>query len=284
MKFLGQVSLFLVFLISSCSETDAREDEMVLEAPLPQSFIFSDGFEGVEGEFNALFPEDNSRWSNIQMVNPMAKENIIGLTNEQASEGQYSLSIFSVSSDETLSKIDIEKSGLVIAEDQTLSIAAGFYIGSDENLEGLLLLDVECCECWDPNVPENQCPGVRLMMSEGNDYLSIERGKIGLETLEQDQISFPRNEWVTIRWVMKLSPNTEGINQLYINEQLVIDETGDNMPNSDIFEQIFAAEGVTFKLQTPVFYERVQIGATANPTPSDIPIYVDDFSLQITND
>jgi hypothetical protein len=283
-RLFSSVVLFASLLSISCSETDTGQEEMMTQAPSPQQFSFSDGFEGNEGDFNALFPQDGSRWSNIQLVNPANKENNIGLTNETVSEGQYALSLFSVGSDETLSKIDLEKGGLAIFEGQTVSITANFYIESDENLQGLLLVDLECCECWDPRVPDNQCPGVRLMMSGGNDFLSIERGKIGLETLVQDQVAFPRNEWVEIQWVMKLSPNVNGNNQLYVNGQLVIDEINSNMPNEDVFEGIFAEKGIDFQLQTPVFYERVQIGATANPTTADIPIYIDGFSLQVMND
>jgi len=218
------------------------------------------------------------------MVNPANKENKIGLTNTIASEGNYSLSLLSVGSDETLSKIDIEKGGLVVSEGQTVDISAKFFIESDANLQNLLLIDLECCDCWDPNVPENKCPGIRLMLSGGNDYLSIERGKIGLETLEQDLVRFPRNEWVNVRWVMNLSSGKEGMNQLYLNDQLVIDETESNFPNEEIFKATFAAEGINFDLQKPVSYERVQIGATANPTTEEIQIYVDDFSLHVTND
>lgn len=284
MRFFCWIVLSVNLLFISCSETSTIEDEMVTETPIPQSFSFYDGFEGVAGDFNALFPQNGSRWSNVQWVNPADKENSIGLTNEIATEGQYALSLFSVASDETLSKIDLEKGGLTIVEGQTVAITADFYIASDENLEGLVLLDLECCECWDPNVPDNQCPGVRLMLSGGNDFLSIERGKIGLETLVQNQVALPRNEWAEVRWVMNLSPNTNGSNELYINGQLVIDEADSNMPNAGIFEQVFEEEGINFELQTPVRYERVQVGATANPTTTDVQIYVDDFSLQVMND
>jgi len=284
LKINSLIVIGLCIFFCSCSETDNVEEPNEIESPILQSFSFSDGFEGVGENFNALFVPDSSRWSRLQMVNPANQENKIGLTNTIASEGNYSLSLLSVGSDETLSKVDIEKGGLVVSEGQTVDISAKFFIESDANLENLLLIDLECCDCWDPNVPENKCPGVRLMLSGGNDYLSIERGKIGLETLKQDLVRFPRNEWVKVRWVMNLSSSKEGMNQLYLNDRLVIDETESNFPNEEIFKATFAAEGINFNLQKPVSYERVQIGATANPTTEEIQIYVDDFSLQVTND
>ncbi|EDP98235.1 hypothetical protein KAOT1_13497 [Kordia algicida OT-1] len=53
------------------------------------------------------------------------------------------------------------------------------------------------------------------------------------------------------------------------------------MPNAEIFRQVFLNEGINFTLQEPVFYERVQIGVTANPTASTVELFVDNFSIQV---
>ena len=119
------------------------------------------------------------------------------------------------------------------------------------------------------------------MMSGGNDFLSIERGKISGSTLEQTTFSFPRNEWVSIRWELTLSDTDTGINKLFINGDEVITRNAMNMPNAEIFRDIFAENGIEFNLQEPVFYERVQVGVTANPTSENIELFVDDFSITI---
>ena len=270
-----------IFMIS-CSGTDETMEPMVVDDNPTQSFTFSDGFEGTSGNFDALFPENGSRWTGVQLVNPMNKENLIGLTDSPVFQGEYSLSLVSAGSDEILSKIDLEKGGLRVMEGRTIRIGAHFFIESQRNIENLLLIDVECCSCWDSEIPNNQCPGRRLMMAGGNDYLSIERGKIGLETLSQNQIAFPRNEWVKVEWLMQLSTNGDGTNQLYINDNLAIDTNGSNMPNPSIFRELFAEQNIDFNLQTPVIYERVQVGATANPTEEDIPLYIDDFYIEVS--
>lgn len=283
-SYLSLICVGMFFL--SCSDTDTVDDEPDVETPNAENFSFSEDFEGVGTDFDALFPNDNSRWTGVQLVNPMNGENRINLTNETVFEGDYALSIFSAGSDDILSKSDLEKGGLTLAEGQTVIIGAQFYLESEANIENLLLLDVECCSCWDPSVPDNQCPGIRLMLSnvDGSDYLSIERGKIGLETLEQDNVVFPRNEWVEVRWVTQLSSSENGTNQLFINGTSVIDESGTNMPNENIFRDIFAAENIEFELQTPVVYERLQIGATANPTEHNIQLYIDDFLIEVNSD
>ncbi len=166
-----------------------------------------------------------------------------------------------------------------------ITIKADFFISGTQALENLLLIDLECCSCWDPNVgdnlgSENQCPGVRLMMS-GGDYLSIERGKISATTLQQNLLAFPRNRWVSVLWEMTLSDSENGQNRLVIDGTEVIKENAMNMPNAQIFKDVFANEGINFNLQQPSFYERVQIGATANPTSEDIELFVDNFSIKV---
>ena len=119
------------------------------------------------------------------------------------------------------------------------------------------------------------------MMSGGNDYLSIERGKIAGTVLEQTNFAFPRNQWVSVEWNMTLSDTDDGVNRLLINGTEILNESGMNMPNAEIFREAFLTEGIDFILQEPTFYERVQIGATANPTAGNIEMFVDNFSIEV---
>jgi len=266
--------ILILFIITSCSKDDN---------PTPTNeinYLFEDSFETQGNDLMELFPNDGSRWTNMQQVNPDSGENIIEIESNIVLVGNNSLRIYAKASDNTLSKADIEKEGFNALKGSTIRIEANFYIATTENIENLLLIDLECCSCWDPTVPDNQCPGIRLMM-KGNGFLSIERGKILGSTIGQTAIAFPRNEWVNIVWEMKLSPNNDGVNKLFINNQEVISEIGMNMPNASLFETEFATYGIDFELQEPVFYERFQIGATANPTQFDIEIYIDDVKLKI---
>ncbi|WP_350284319.1 hypothetical protein [uncultured Croceitalea sp.] len=267
------VGLLLVF---SCSN-DQEEDE----SQMTIDFEFSDSFETSNDNLDELFPSNGLRWTGTQIVNPENVENELSLSSEFSSEGNKSLKILSRKSDRRLSKADIEKSGLFAPENSVVTIKADFYIDSEENIENLLLIDLECRSCWDPSVPDNQSPGLRLMMSGGNDYLSIERGKIGADLLAQTNVRFPRKEWVSITWESFLSPEENGGNKLLVNDQLVLSQNGMNLPNTMVFKNLFSQEGISFELQTPVLYERVQIGATANPDAGDILLYVDNVSITI---
>lgn len=246
------------------------------------SYEFSDGFETTSDDFTLLFPSNNSRWSDIQIVNPNGGTNALSLSRDQFSEGSHSLLITSKKSDEILSKADIVKNGFSAPEEGSITIVADFYIDSVDSISNLFLVDLECCSCWDPSVSDNQCPGIRLMVSE-NDNLVIERGKIAGSTLVKINTQIPRREWFTIEWKMQLSQTENGTNKLSINGTEILSQSGMNMPNAEIFRMLFAEEGIDFELQEPLFYERVQIGATANPDGEDVKIYVDNFKLSITS-
>lgn len=272
----------LLYIVISGGFFACDKDVNTAEEQTVENFIFEDGFETENNSLNELFPSDGSRWTSIQQSNPTNASNEISISETHFSEGQNSLRLFAFESDNSLSKMDIEKSGFKAFANDKVIIKADFYLGSTENIENLLLIDLECCECWDQTVNlENQCPGIRLMMSGGNDFLSIERGKIAGNTIEQTSFQFPRNQWVNVQWEMTLSDNENGMNKLLINGTELINSTGTNMPNAQTFRDIFAQEGIDFTLQEPTFYERIQIGATANPTAENIELFVDDFSIEV---
>ncbi|NAY93291.1 hypothetical protein GTQ34_15375 [Muricauda sp. JGD-17] len=262
------------------------KDENNPKESLAESFLFEDGFETQNDLLDELFPSNGSRWSNIQQTNPSNAINEISISDTEFNEGQNALRVLAYQSDSDLSKVDIEKNGLNIISGDKVTIKADFYIVGTASIENLLLIDLECCSCWDPTVgdnygSENQCPGVRLMMSGGNDFLSIERGKISGTTMQQTNFPFPRNQWVTVQWEMTMSESENGFNRLVIDGTEVINEVGMNMPNAEVFRDVFLNQGIDFTLQEPTFYERVQIGATANPTAGNIELFVDDFSIKV---
>ncbi|WP_299247046.1 hypothetical protein [uncultured Aquimarina sp.] len=277
--------LYVIIILAFCFACSNNDDTLIETAP---SFLFEDGFETQTNSIDELFPDDGSRWSNIQQTNPSDQTNEITISNTTLSEGNNALRIFAFKSDNLLSKMDIEKGGFQAFSGDQVIIQADFYINATANLEELFLIDLECCSCWDPLVDadpssdgDNQCPGVRLKMSGGNDFLSLERGKISASTLTQTSFQFPRNEWVSVRLELTLSDNDAGTNKLLINGNEVINSSGMNMPNAEVFRDVFAQNGIDFNLQEPTFYERIQIGATANPTAEDIELFVDNFSIQI---
>lgn len=266
----------LVILLTACNNGD---DGSLAQNNLP--YLFEDGFETINGDMNELFPIDESRWTHLQLVHPNNGENVVELNEAIVNEGEYAIKLISKPADEILSKIDIEKGGFFAPVGSNVTIEADFFINSADNLKELFLIDLECCSCWDPDVPDNQCPGIRLKFGGNGNYLSIERGKILGSTMFQSDVDFPMNEWVTVRWELKLSPEDDGENRLFINGQQIINEVSYNMPNPAAFKSEFENFDINFELQEPLGYERVQIGATANPTEHEVEMYVDNFRILI---
>ena len=245
-------------------------------------YTFADDFETTTTDLESLFPANNNRWTNRQNVSPGPEDNIIRLSPNFTREGFQSINFLAYPSvADTISKANIEKGGFFAPVGSNVSISADFYLWPDGPVPDLFLLDLECCSCWDPDVPDNQCPGIRLTLKGNGEYLAIERGKILGGTLEQTRVSFPRRRWTNVRWEMRLAPDGTGRSILTINDETVIDETGKNLPNAREFAEFFADEGIDFTLQEPLGYERVQVGVTANSSPATVNLYVDNFRINI---
>ncbi|MEQ9305953.1 MAG: hypothetical protein RJQ14_18710, partial [Marinoscillum sp.] len=138
LKILRLVVPFLVILIfTGCSSDNDVEID----------FVFMDGFESHSGELGELFPDDNSRWSNIQKVDPTNGKNTVELVTEPVSEGAGSLRLVASASDDVLSKMDIEKGGFEVPVGSYIIMEMDLFLNSDENLADLLLMDLECCAC-----------------------------------------------------------------------------------------------------------------------------------------
>ncbi len=265
---------FVLALISfvSCSEEDNP-----IEVD-NTSFIFFDDFESESETLDDLFLDDESRWSNVQIVSPQSGVNQIQLSDEH---GSRSLEFLALPSDFIVSKAGIEKGGLVSQRGSLVTLKADFYLPEGSSYENVLLADVECCSCWDPNVPDNQCPGVRLMFDENGEFLQLERGKIGYPTLGQTEVVFPKDEWVQVELQLTLSDTEAGENRLFINGVKALDINAVNLPNQEVFETLFAEVGIDFHLTEPLGYERIQLGVTANPAGDTTRVWVDNVEIVV---
>ena len=266
--------IFLFVLLASCKEEEAEQPSTSLTG-----YEFRDGFEA--STFQNLFPEDGARWTNVQIVDPDSGQNRLELDSTRFSEENKSLRVLVMPSGNILSKADIEKSCFEAGRNNRILIRADFFLSEEGSLANAFLLDLECCACWDPAVPDNQCPGVRLMLDETGEFIHLERGKIGLPTLTQFQLPMPRNEWVRLEWEMTLSDESPGQNTIRLNDEVALSESGINLPNQTVFDSLFSAEGIDFSLQEPIQYHRFQIGVTANPSSESSEIWVDNVYLRI---
>ncbi|MEM9930412.1 MAG: hypothetical protein AAF840_11380 [Bacteroidota bacterium] len=80
-----------------------------------------------------------------------------------------------------------------------------------------------------------------------------------------------------------LSTEEDGLNTLSINGQEVLHINGKNMPNAAEFTEEASNQGITFQLRHPVFYERMQIGITTNPSVNAIHLLVDNVRARVSD-
>ena len=104
-----KIAFFLVILITSCEKSSTNSNDETPTITPNESFLFTDGFEVSNNDINALFPQDQSRWTNIQRANPVGFENEIEIVNTPVSEGANALRIFSNKSNTILSKLTLKK-------------------------------------------------------------------------------------------------------------------------------------------------------------------------------
>lgn len=266
----------LMLCLAACDKDDQPEPQS------PINYHFSDGFESETGEIAEILPIDGSRWNSLEFSGGEAGSNEVTLCDTLSRSGVRSLRIFAQPSGNVGSKACIEKRGFEAPEGSKVVIEASIYINTIDTLRDLTLINLESCDCWDPNVPGNNCPGIRLMLSGTSNTLSIDREKILCAPIASSSSNFPRKQWVRIRWEMVLAGDAPGMNKVMINGQQAMLAAGANLPSASIFAQAAADNGIDFILQTPVYYERVQIGATANPGDRSVELFVDDFQISIT--
>lgn len=244
------------------------------EAAGGRTVLFQDGFEDVQS-LSDLFRRDANRWSNFQIVK---SANRITLQSETVHGGRQALRFDAIPSDSEVSKANVERGRLSLAEGQRVRISAWFFLPPRQNLDNLFLIDVECRSCWPEGTHRNNpSPGIRLMLKDREGQPVVERGKLGrLPTLRQTQgtkLGFPTNRWVHLEWILDLSTGQDGKTEILLDGKRALSARGITMPSPEVFRQ----SGV--ELKQPVVLERVQLGITANSTPGPIVLYVDDVTI-----
>jgi hypothetical protein len=152
-------------------------------------------------------------------------------------------------------------------------------VAGNANADGLFLTDVESTTCWlEDEFGETPSPGIRLQLGGGNDYVTVERGKLGLPEIVSTA-RFPRDEFARLEWTIGLSDTPTGSVIVRLNDTDVLAETGIvTMPNAAIMGDFLG--NPDFRLAADVYYDRVQVGITANVTDDDTTVCIDDVRME----
>lgn len=224
--------------------------------------FYADDFEAYATS-DDLITEDDSLWSFSQLTRA---GNTITIDTLHRYTGQQALRFSArAATEEELSKCSLVKQFMAFWEGETVRMQAWYYIEGDAPLQWLFLMDIE------EQAAIGAGPGMRLALVDN--ALRVE-----YKFLEDDmtqpagaELPFPRDQWVELVWEIKLSQRNEGRVRLWQDGQLIISSQNNTTLPTDI---LYAQQG------TKGMYSSFEIGITANPTESELTIWVDDVKIE----
>jgi len=130
------------------------------------------------------------------------------------------------------------------------------------------LMDVECRDCG-----YSEKPGLRVLI-DSDGFLRVNRSKLGiaqdLGPTPAGRVPFGRVFRLTL--IVELGGELDGRTQVFIDEEVAIDEVGVNMPLTHVAEQF----GVSLTAER---FDYVQFGVTANSRSDAVTVFFDDVEI-----
>jgi hypothetical protein len=245
-------SLFIVFVLllsAGCLEPigyEGTED-------------YSDGFESYTS-FEDIDEDDRFFF---QLTYP---ENIISIDTTRPYAGNQCLRFFGKGEvDDVLSKCSMMQRRLALREGKIVTASGWFYLDSNATLASLYLLDME------ERTPIGAGPGMRVLIDEANE-LQLNH-KFPNPTLRQDSTTarqVPRKTWFKITLESLLSQKEDGWVKVYQNDTLVIEQYD---------WQTLPVDLLYFQQGTKGVYSSIEFGVTANSSPEDVTVFVDEIEV-----
>lgn len=223
--------------------------------------FFEDDFESYD-EFNDLLLPEDQLWSYTQLTRD---ENNISIDTINVRSGNKSLKFSAEKSGNGASKASIAKQNMAFWAGETVRLSAWYYIEGSNSLEWLFLMDLE------EQTPIGAGPGMRVALVNNKLRVEFKFNEKDIIQPSEQEIEFPRNQWVEITWEVKLSRKKEGEVRLWQNEQLIIDSKNNITLPKDV---------LYFQQGTKEMYSSCEIGITANSEDNDLTLWVDDISFK----
>lgn len=223
--------------------------------------FFQDDFENYSSLNDLLIPND-PLWSFTQLTRT---DNEIRVDSTKAHTGNKSLKFFAQKSDrEGASKSSIAKQNMAFWEGETIRLSAWYFIEGTQSLDWLFLMDIE------EQTAIGAGPGMRLALVDNKLRVEHKFFEKDLVQTPENEIDFPRNQWVEIVWEIKLSQKNKGNVRLWQNGQLIINSNNNTTLPKDF---LYSQQG------TKGMYSSCEIGITANSKDNDLGIWVDDIKF-----
>ena len=255
------VCVLLVFASRSRRPIDFSDPEKFVvrtkdqdgkELVLKRVNSFADGFEaGIDRKIDG--------WHQQMKLSSGSKagspDNNVETTTEQVHSGKFSLKTYTPKDPRDLQKAAVLRELFFFPPGSDFWFSAWFFIPGTSNIENLFIFDLEATE--------NHGLGRRLMFTGSNGrYLMLEGKRSTGPQYSQTKtpVPFPRDQWVHVKLHLHLSPGDAGRVELWQDGKLILDKQGSNMPRN-------------------TFYDRIEVGQTANSTHQELTVYVDDVRV-----
>lgn len=213
---------------------------------------FADDFEqGIERRVEG-WHQQMKLASNSNAGNPA---NLVETTTEQSRSGKSALKTYTPKDSRDLQKAALLRELFFFPPGSDCWFSAWFYIPGSESIENLFIFDLEATGYHGV--------GRRLMFTGTNGrYLMLEGKRSTGPQYSQTEspVPFPRNQWVHVKLHLHLSPGGNGQVQLWQDGTLILNKSGRNMVEN-------------------TFYDRIEVGQTANNTHRELTVYVDDVQI-----
>lgn len=224
--------------------------------------FYQDDFESY-ANLAEMLPENDLFWSYTQLTRV---ENFITIDSTKAHSGNKSLKFTAKKSDASgASKASIAKQKMAFWDGETVRMSAWYYIEGTNELEWLFLLDLE------EQATIGAGPGMRIALVDNKLRIEYKFNEKDIVQFPDQEIEFPRNEWVELVWEVKLSQKKKGSVRLWQNGVLIIDNKGNRTLPRDL---------LYFQQGTKGMYSSCELGITANSKSNDLTLWVDDFIIE----
>lgn len=241
-----------IILLGSCNK------EKYFDGP----DFYQDDFEMYSALSDLLLPYD-LLWSFTQLT---MDDNRISVDSTHFYSGSKSLKFVAKRSDgNLLSKCSIAKQNMAFWEGETVRVSVWYFIEGTDALEWLFLMDME------EQTAIGAGPGMRLALVNNELRVEYKFNENDITQTSGQAVSFPRNEWVELVWEVQLSQKNEGTVKLWQNGQLIIDSKNNRTLPQDM---------LYFQQGTKAMYSSIEIGITANSSPSDLTLWADDVRIE----
>ncbi len=213
---------------------------------------FADGFEhGIERRIEGW----HQHMKLASDSNAGSQANLVEKTTEQVHSGKSALKTYTPKDPRDLQKAALLRELFFFPPGSDCWFSASFYIPGSESIENLFIFDLEATGYHGV--------GRRLMFTGTNGrYLMLEGKRSTGPQYSQTEspVPFPRNQWVHVKLHLHLSPDGNGRAELWQDGTLILKKSGRNMVEN-------------------TFYDRIEVGQTANSTHRELTMYVDDVKI-----